>query len=149
MFDDPRLSSEARSKKVEVEAGFLAMRNLASTLSALQVEYETVKLQAAVFATTSTADSSHSNTAPNLAAREGGAGGATVQTGEATVQAGEAAAAPAAVETNSLPATAPVTDGPTQERTANRERTPPPGSRAKAIAKMSDAKLAGPRKTKG
>ena len=71
-----------------------------------------------------------------------------MRTGEATVQAGETATAPAAVEKNPLPAAAPVADGPTQERIANRERTPPPGSRAKAIAKMSDAELAGPRKAK-
>ena len=65
------------------------------------------------------------------------------------MQAGEAVAAPAAVETSSLPAPAPVADGPTQERIANRERTPPPGSRAKAIANMSNAELAGTRKAKG
>ena len=150
MFDDPRLSDEARAKKTEVEACFVAMRSILATLSSVRLEYEAVRQQAEATASTSTADSSRPHPATDPATGEGGGGGATtVQTGQATVQAGEAAAAPAAVDTGATPATAPVADGPTQDRTANRERTPPPGSRAKAIAKMSNEELAGPRKAKG
>ena len=137
MFDDPRLSSNARGKKDEVEAGFLAMRNLVATLSAVRLEYETVKQQAAATTTASTADGSNS-AAVQAPAAEGGA----------TVQAVETAAVSAAVEAPPPPAAAPVPDGPPQERTTTRERTPPPGSRAKAISKMSDVELAGPRKAK-
>ena len=137
MFDDPRLSSGARGEKDEVEAGFLAMRNLVATLSVVRLEYETVKQQADATTTTSTADGSNS-AAVQAPAAEGGA----------TVQAVETAAVPAAVESPAPPTAAPVPDGPAQDRTATRERTPPPGSRAKAISKMSDAELAGPRKAK-
>ena len=137
MFVDPRLSSSARGKKDEVEAGFLAMRSLVATLSAVRLEIEAVKQQAAVTATASTADNTHSAAAEAPAA-EGGAPTQTVET----------AAVPATVESPPPSAAAPVPDGPAQERTATRERTPPPGSRAKAISKMSDAELAGPRKAK-
>ena len=58
---------------------------------------------------------------------------------EATVTATVATTAPTAAST--------VPDGPPQDR-ASRERTPPPGSRAKAIAKLSDAEIVGPRKAK-
>ena len=60
----------------------------------------------------------------------------------------ETAAVPTPVESVAPNAVVAVLDGPTQDRSANRERTPPPpaGSRAKAIAKMSSAELAGPRK---
>ena len=57
---------------------------------------------------------------------------------------GGAPGAPAAV--------VPVPDGPPEERSANRDRTPPPnkGSRKKKdFDKMSEAELAGPRKAKG
>ena len=57
----------------------------------------------------------------------------------------ETGAVPAAV----LPAPVAVPDGPPQERAENRDRTlPPRGSRTKAIEKMSEAELAGPRKAK-
>ena len=137
MFDDPRLSSGARSKKDEVEAGFLTMRNFAARLSSIKIEYDTASQLAEPTTTSSSEDS------PNPAAGEGPAAG-----GGATVQEGEPAASPAAVESPPPLANAPVADGPSQERTTNRERTPPPGSRVKAILKMSDAELAGPRKAK-
>ena len=127
------------------------MQTLASTLSAIQAEYETAKLQAAVpDPATSSTEALNPGAAPNLAAGETG--------GEATVQAGTTAATvptageggttvPVPVATS--PALAPVLDGPALER-KDRDRTPPPvGGRAKAIAKMSDAELAGPRKAKG
>ena len=134
MFDDPRLPSSARGKKDEVEAGFLTMRNLVATLSAVRLEYETVKQQAATTTTSSSTDGS-SPAEGEAPAAEGGA----------TVQAVETAAVSAAVESPPPPAAAPVPDGPSQDRTTNIERTPPLGSRAKAISKMSDVELAGPR----
>lgn len=143
MFDDPRLSTETRAKKNKVEAGFLAMRNLASMLSGIQAEYQTAKLQAAASTATIATEVSSSSSVPSPGAGEAG--------GEATVPTEEAATTSIAVE-GGVPIAAvsvPVPDGPSQERVANRERTPPPGARAKAIAKMSDAELAGPRKAKG
>ena len=137
MFDDPRLSAGARGKKDEVEAGFLAMRTLVATLSAVRLEYETVKQQAAATTTSSSSDGS-SPTVAEVPAVEGGAAKQTVET----------AAVSTAVEPPTPPSAVPAPDGPAQER-ASRERTPPPGSRAKAIANMSDAELAGPRKAKG
>ena len=145
MFDDPRLSSVAKGKRGEIEAGFMAMRSIFATLSAVRLEYETVKQQAETASVSSSSNGS-SHAVPEAPAVEGAA---TVRAGEATVHTVETGAAPTTMETNPVAATAPVPDGPTQERTANRERTPPPGSRAKAIAKMSDAEIAGPRKAKG
>ena len=40
MFDDPRLSAEARAKKMEVEAGFIAFRNIFAILSPVKMEYD-------------------------------------------------------------------------------------------------------------
>lgn len=126
MFDDPRLSPKARGKKNEVEAGFLAMRNLASMLSAIQAEYETAKVQAAVPTATVATEVSKSSNAPSPVGGEAG--------GETTVRTEEAATTSVAVEGGApaAAAPAPVADGPSQERTANRERTPPPGSRKRS-----------------
>jgi len=146
MFADPRLSQEYRNKKNEVEAGFTAMRALAATLSAIRLEYATCKQQAAAAVATPVAAGSGSAeaTVPPTAETATGGGGATVPT-EGT----EATIAPA-VATTALPAAAvsPVPDGPSEERSAARDRTPPPGSRAKEIAKLSDAEIRGPRKAK-
>ena len=63
----------------------------------------------------------------------------------------EAARAAAPVVAATVPAGAhrPVPDGPPEERTANRDRTPPPGgSRANAIENMSITDLVGPRKAR-
>ena len=46
MFDDSSLPSTASSKKDEVEAGFLTMRNLVGMLSAISQEYKAAKQQA-------------------------------------------------------------------------------------------------------
>ena len=143
MFDDPRLSQEARAKKNEVEAGFLAMRNLASMLSSIQAEYETAKVQAAVPTATAAAEVSSSSDSPSQTAGEAG--------GEATVPTEEAATPPLTVGSGAPAAVSPVPDGPSEERSATRDRTPPPSKagKKKTIEKMSDAELAGPRKAKG
>ena len=142
MFDDPRLSQEARAKKNEVEAGFLAMHNLASMLSSIQAEHQAAKLLAAVPAATPATEVSSSSNPPSPGAGEAG--------GEAAVRTEEAATTTTAVEGGAPVAISPVPDGPSEERSATRDRTPPPkGSRKKAIEKMSDAELAGPRKAKG
>ena len=154
MFDDPRLSQEARSKKAEVEGGFIAMRSIFATLVSVRQEYDTVRqmAEAAAAADTSTAASSLPTPATDPAAGEAGGGGvATVQEGEATATAATvgtgAAPVPATVPSGIV--AAPMLDGPTQDRADNRERTPPPpGNRAKAIASMSLEELAGPRKAK-
>ena len=138
MFDDPRLSAKARGKKDEVEADFVTMCNFAAKLSSIKIEYDTASQLVEPATTSSSAD------IPSPAAGEGPAVG-----GGTSVAEGEPAAAPAAVESPPLLANAPVPDGPSQERTINRERTPPPGSRAKAVLKMSDDEIAGPRKAKG
>jgi hypothetical protein len=74
-----------------------------------------------------------------------------VQEGGAPTQATEEAAVPAAVVAAHVPVVAamPVPDGPAKDRAADRERTPPPGSRAKEVEKMSITDLVGPRKAKG
>ena len=120
------------------------MRNIFATLSAVRLEYETVKQQAQTTSAASTSNGS-SLAVPGATAVEEAA---TVRTGEATTHTVETGAAPARMEANLAAAAAPVPDGPNEERSANRERTPPPGSRAKAIAKMSNAEIAGPRKAK-
>ena len=142
LFADPRHSQEARGNKNEVEAGFITMRALVATLSAVRLEYEACKQQAvaAENAATTTSGSADGSSTP-VAESPTVVGGTAVPTGEA-------AAVTTAVVTSAPSAAVPVPDGPAQER-ANRERTPPPGSRAKAIAKMSDVELAGPRKAKG
>ena len=121
------------------------MRNIFATLSAVRLEYETVKQQAEA----TSVSSSSNGSSPAVPEAPAVKGAATVRAGEATVHTVETGAAPAAMETNPKAAAGPAPDGPTQERTANMERTPPPGSRAKAIAKMSDAEIAGPRKAQG
>ena len=40
MFDDPRLSAEARAKRPEVEAGFTAFRHIFGILSSVKLEYD-------------------------------------------------------------------------------------------------------------
>jgi len=148
MFNDPRLSDQQRAQKAELEAGFLQMRNFASVLSGIQAMYETAKLQAAVTTATAAAElPAAASELPSQTASEA-EGGAPVATEEATTPpaavGGGAPGAPAAV--------VPVPDGPPEERSANRDRTPPPnkGTRKKKdFDKMSEAELAGPRKAKG
>ena len=142
MFEDPRLSQEDRARKSEVEAGFLSIRNFPTVLSGIQAMYEAAKLQAIVTTATAAAEVSSSSDSPSQTAGEAG-GGATVATEEA-------ATSPLAVGGGAPVAVSPVPDGPSEERSATRDRTPPPkGSRKKAIEKMPDAELAGPRKAKG
>ena len=143
MFNDPRLSEEQRAKKSEVEAGFLAMRNLASMLSSPQADYETAKLRAAVSTATAVAEVSSSSDAPSPTVAE--------TRGETAVSTEEASTPSVAVGGVTPAAVSPVPDGPSEDRSATRDRTPPPskGGRKKAIGKMSDADLAGPRKAKG
>lgn len=134
MFDDSSLPSTASSNKDEVEAGFLTMRNLVGMMSAISQEYKAATQQAT--ATSSTIV--HRTAPPEAPAAEGGA----------ATQATETAAVQAAVELPHPAEAAPVPDGPVQERSSNRERTPPPGKGSKAVSKMSDEELFGPRKAK-
>ena len=139
MFSDPRLSSEARGKKDEVEAGFITMRNFAAILSSIKIEYDTASQLVEPAITTSSTDIPTTGTGEEPAVGGG-----------AAVAESEPAAAPAAVEQPPPVAVSPVPDGPSEERSATRDRTPPPtGSRAKAILKMSDDEIAGPRNPKG
>ena len=119
------------------------MRNFASVLSNLQAMYETAKLQAAAPIATAAAEVPNSSDSPSQTAGEAG--------GETAVSTEAAATSPAAVEGGPPAAVSPVPDGPSEDRSATRDRTPPPskGSRKKAIEKLSDAELAGPRKAKG
>ena len=79
----------------------------------------------------------------------GGMAATTGETGTAVAEVEQppvVAAPPAAT----VPVPVLIPDGPADERAANRDRTPPPkGSRSKAILKMSDEEIAGPRKAKG
>ena len=63
----------------------------------------------------------------------------------------EAATPPLTVGSVAPAAVSPVPDGPSEERSATRDRTPPPSKtgKKKTIEKMSDAELAGPRNAKG
>jgi hypothetical protein len=146
MFNDPRLSTEQRAQKAELEAGFLQMRNFASVLSGIQAMYEAAKLQAAVTTATAAADVSASSEPPSQTAVEAEGGAPVATEGATTPPAAVGGGAPAAVAP-----VAPVPDGPPEERSANRDRTPRPdkGSRKKDLDKLSEAELAGPRKAKG
>ena len=146
-FADPRLAEEHRGKKDEVEAGFVQMCSFAATLSAIQLAYETSKLMAEP---TTTSSSTEVPTPPTV---EGAAvgGGTAAPTGETDTAVAEVeqppvvAASPVAI----APVPVLIPDGPADERAANRDRRPPPkGSRSKAILKMSDEEIAGPRKAK-
>ena len=119
------------------------MRNFATVLSGIQAKYETAKIQAAVSTATTAAEVPSSSDSPSPTAGEAG-GGAAVSTEEA-------ATSPVAAGGGAPAAVSPVPDGPSEDRSATRDRTPPPskGSRKKATEKMSDAELAGPRKAKG
>ena len=146
MFDDPRLSDEPRAKRTEVEAGFNTMRHIFGILSAVRLDYSTACTSAAQ--TTRTADVSDSRPPADPAAGEH----AGVDQAEgAPTQAVETAEVAPTVEPAAVPlaAPAPIPDGPERDRVADRERTPPPGNRAKAIEKMSINELVGPRKNKG
>ena len=135
MFVDPALAEQAKAKKSEVEEGFIVMRNLIKTLAAMHLEYKTA---------TSAAHAS----AP-LAEDKGVAGVKASETGTPAVEGAEtvhmddgAAGPPAA--TSSAARTSLVADGPSQERSANRERTPPP-SKGTTVQRKTDEELLGPR----
>lgn len=127
------------------------MRSLMATLSAIRLEYETSRQQFEEAAVTTTATTTTTTAGSSDASNPVGAEAPAVAEGPAR-PAVETAAVPTAVESTAPIAVVAVPDGPTQDRSVNRERTPPPpppaGSRAKAIAKMSSAELAGPRKGK-
>ena len=154
MFDDQRLSAEDRAKKPEVEAGFLAMRNIFSIISGVQMAY------AHACKTSDTPDSNGGGSIPtNTTADEPGMGieqnkGTTENagTGNGTEQGGDAPKAPATVvepSPEAAPSQGNVTDGPASER-AGRDRTPPPSSdKRRALAKITDDEIAGARKAKG
>ena len=142
MFDDARLSDDDKAKRAEMEAGFVAMQNIFATLSTMRQRYDAACLAAA--ATTSTTSGADENPPAGSAASGGGTAAATTQSAVEAEEPAVVAKAPAPV-----PAARPVPDGPAKDRAADRERTPPPGGRAKEIEKMAITDLVGPRKAKG
>ena len=149
MFDDPRLSPEARAKRAEVEAGFVAFRHIFGILSTVKLEYDT----ACNSAPQAPRPEAVPDARPTANAAEGEQAGVE-QAGGPPTQVIETTEVGAAMEQTPVPGTAPavvapIPDGPSEERSANRDRTPPPGSRASAVKNTAFDDVLGPRKAKG
>ena len=149
MFDDPRLSAEAKAKRAEVEAGFVEFRRIFGILSSVKLEYDA--------ACTSVPQAPRpevvTDARPAANAAEGEQAGVE-QAGGTPTQVAETAEVAAAVEPDVVPLQppaliSPIPDGPSDERSATRDRTPPSGNRASAIKKTPFDEVLGPRKSKG
>ena len=154
MFDDPRMSEVDRAKKAEVEAGFVAMRNIFSIISGVQMAYDNA-CKASEATSSDGGGSMPANATggvPGNGTESNKVAAETTEAGSGTEQGGGISMAPAVVA-EPVPAAAPaqgnVPDGPASER-AGRDRTPPPSSdKRRALAKITDAEIAGARKARG
>ena len=149
MFNDPRLSAEAKAKRAEVEAGFVEFRRIFGILSSVKLEYDAACSSAPQAPRPEAVPDARP--APN--ATEGEQAGVE-QAGGPPTQVIETTEVGAAMEQTPVPGNAPavvapIPDGPSEERSANRDRTPPPGNRASAAKKTSFDEVLGPRKSKG
>ena len=153
MFKDPWLPNTAQDKGAEVEAGFLTMANLLVMLSSLSAEYKTAK-QAVPASTLVTKapplappkpPQEPPAIEPQAEVKEGG-GGAEVGKDETNTTAAEPGAEDVIAVSQPEPARG-SSEG-SKDIAAARDRTPPPGKAAKAVAKKSDEELLGPRRHK-
>ena len=152
MFNDPLLPQTAKDKGAEVEEGFVTVANLVNMLAALSAEYKAARQAAPpVVAATKAPPPSPpkpsqepSTTKPPAEVKEGGGAEAVGKDGANVAVLGASDAI--IISSHSEPARGSI--GEPKERVSNRDRTPPPGKAARAVAKSSDEELLGPRKSK-
>ena len=152
MFNDPMLPQTAKDKGAEVEAGFVTMASLVSMLSALSAEYKLARQAAPQVPSAAKAapplppapSQNPPTTGPPAEVKKGG--------GEEAM--GKVAAdetKPGTDDVVLVPSQAEPARGSSDEpkdRSSARDRTPPPGKAARAVAKKSDDELLGPRRNK-
>ena len=155
MFNDPMLPQTAKDKGAEVEAGFVTMANLVNMLSALSAEYKVARQAAPQGPSVAKAappsppvpPQDPPSTGPPAEVKKGGGGEAMGK--DAADVAKPGAEDVVVVSSQSEPARG--SSGPSDEpkdRSTNRDRTPPPGKAAIAVANKSDEELLGPRKNR-
>ena len=152
MFKDPLLPQTAQEKGAEVEAGFVTMANLVNMLSALSAEYKAAR-QAVPQVTTIAKAAPPSPPKPSqdpppadlpAEVKEGSGSETMGKDGTDVAKPGDEDVV--IISSQQEPARG-SSDEP-KDRASNRDRTPPPGKAARAVANKSDEELLGPRKSK-